>query len=108
MRAKTINEFQQGQDPYKTMGLGSKRTPKNGDNFIFNISVIWEQDEWIVSNNPVDIGFDKGQKAKVYKENQDFYNTYGISCVTSDGDIEDMYDTFFISYNDFKKYCECI
>jgi hypothetical protein len=48
MRAKQVYEFEQGGDPYKTMGLGSLQV---GDNVRFTEALRWTGSYWEPSNS---------------------------------------------------------
>jgi hypothetical protein len=49
-----INEFKQGINPYKNMGIGSFREPVVGDRFIVTKNLYWQSGQWNTRARPLE------------------------------------------------------
>jgi hypothetical protein len=102
MRAKLINEFKQGGDPYKKLGIGKYCDPRIGDKYKLNRSIIWSSSKgWIPCAN---------DKSSISINTFFFINKN----IDSDGDWElksinnDDYYKIYVNDIQFKKYFDRI
>jgi hypothetical protein len=94
---ESLNEFQQGLDPYKTMEIGSSRNPQVGDTYKCMVSIEWGNNKFVPTHVP-----QKDWDTSVFHEGK-LYKIIDIG--GRDFDTFDMgNDTINIIYGELEKY----